>query len=224
MFLIRFILITLLVLPTLTFAQSKTSNYADATFSFARNEGALALHYKHIWNLFKAKKIGVGFGGRITSYVGNNQYYTTAPAELISGNNIDTLLVKSPFVTSLNVSINIHYQVTPKFLAGFNIDALGFSLGSKTQGNYINGSSGAITKGKPTTLNALLIGNNDYGSLNSELFLNYKFNEKWSAKIGVTYLFTEYTTDTKVQTFPKENDRFRDKTMMLGLGVVYQIK
>jgi hypothetical protein len=233
----NFILILFLLLPMTISAQSKTSDYIDGTFSFAKYEGSLALHYAHIWNFFEGRKIGVGLGGRITSYIGANQYYVTAPAELTSGStgplvifkeniveNIDTLLIKFPFVTSLNISINIHYQVTQKLLAGFNIDAIGFSLGKRTQGNYINGPTGGITQGKPTTLNALLISDNDFGSLNSELFVNYKLNKKWSAKVCATFLFTEYTTDTKVQSFPKGNDRFRDKSLMVGLGVVYQIK
>jgi long-subunit fatty acid transport protein len=231
------IMILLMVLPMTIFAQSKTSDFADGSFAFAKNEGSLALHYTHIWNFFEARKLGIGLGGRITSYLGANQYYITAPAELTSGStgpfvifkeniadNIDTLLVKSPFVTSINVSINIHYQVTQKLRAGFNIDAIGFSFGKKAQGNYINGPVGGITRGKPTTLNALLISDNDFGSLNSELFLSYKVNKKWSAKLAATFLFTEYTTDTKVQSFPKDNDRFRDKSLMLGLGVTYQIR
>ena len=222
------LVLLLLALPMTIFAQSKTSDYAGGTFAFAKNEGALALHYAHIWNFFEAKKFGLGLGGRITSYIGANQYYITAPAELTSGstgplvifkenivNNIDTLLVKAPSVTSLNVSINIHYQVTQKFLVGFNIDAIGFSVGKKTQGNYINGATGGLTKGKPTTLNALLISDNDFGSLNSEMFVNYKLNKKWSAKVCATFLFTEYTTDTKVHSFPKGNDRFREKSLML---------
>jgi long-subunit fatty acid transport protein len=231
------IITLLMALPMTIFAQSKTSDYVDASFAFAKYEGSQAFHYTHMWKFFEARKFGIGLGGRITSYLGANQYYITAPAELTSGSsgplvifkenivdNIDSLLVKSPRVTSLNVSINIHYQVTQKLLAGFNIDAIGFSLGKKTQGNYINGPSGSITKGKPTALNALLISDNDIGSLNSELFVSYKLNKKWSAKVAANFLFTEYTTDTKVQSFPKGNDRFRDKSLMLGLGVTYQIK
>jgi hypothetical protein len=230
------ILICLLTLPVISFAQSKTADYIDGTFAFAKNEGSLAIHYAHMWKLFKAQKIGLGLGARATSYLAANRYYITAPAELTSGstgpfvifkenivNNIDTLLVKAPFVNSVNISINIHYQISPKLTAGFNIDAIGFSFGPKKQGNYINGPTGSITQGKPTAFNILLTSDNDSGSLNSELFARYKVGNKWSAKLGATFLFTEYTTDTNVQTFPKANDRFRYKSLMLGLGMVYHI-
>lgn len=225
------------VLPAATLAQSKTSEHADATLAFAKYQGSLALHYAHIWNFFEARKIGVGLGARITSYVGANQYYITAPAKLTSGstgplvifkeniaNNIDTLLVKSPMVTSINMSINIHYQVTPKILTGFNIDAIGISFGRRAQGNYINGASGSITRGQPTSFNALLISDNDLGSLNSEIFATYKLGKKWSAKICAAFLFTEYTTDMKVQSLPESNDRFRNKSLMFGIGARYHIR
>jgi long-subunit fatty acid transport protein len=218
------------------FSQSNNVvRYTDATFSFAKYEGSLALHYNHTWKFGKAKKVGLGLGGRITSYHGVNQYYITAPAELTSEStsplvifkenipeNIDSLLVKSSLLTAINVSINIHYQVTPKLMAGFNIDAIGFSFGNTVQGNYINGYTGSITQGKPTGFNVLLISDNDRGSLNSELFARYQLTNKWGVKLGVTFLFTEYTTDTQIQTYPKANDRFRNKSLMVGLGASYK--
>jgi hypothetical protein len=226
------------IAPSIAFSQSeKSDDYLDGTFSFGKQEGSLAIHYTHLWKFGKAHKLAIGLGARYSSYVGANQYYITAPAELTSEGsspliifkeniigNIDSLLVKSPFVNSINLSINIQYQISSKLTGGFNIDALGFSFGNKKQGNYINGSTGRMTSGKPTAFNVLLVSDNDRGSLNSELFLQYKLNSKWGVKLGATFLFTEYTTDTKVQTFPKENDRFRNKSLMLGLGVTYQIK
>ena len=232
------ILLLVCIAPLAAFSQSKnTADYLDGTFSFAKYEGSLAVHFTHLWKLGKAQKFSFGVGGRVTSYVGANQYYITAPAELTSGGtgplvifkeniveNIDSLLVKSPWVTSINASINIQYQVSAKLSVGFNIDAIGFSFGGKKQGNYINGFNGAITQGKPTGFNILLISDNDRGTLNSELFARYQLNDKWSLKLGASFLFTEYTSNTNVQTFPEENDRFRNKSLMLGLGVSYQIK
>lgn len=220
-----------------TFSQSKTVDYFDGTISFAKNEGSLAFHYTHLWKIGKAQKLSLGLGGRFTSYLGSNQNYITAPAKLTSGStgpfvifkenlveNIDSLVIKSPFVNSINLSINIQYGFSSKITVGFNIDAIGFSFGGKKQGNYINGSIGSITSGKPTGFNILLISDNDRGSLNSELFARYQLNDKWSVKGGVVFLFTEYTTDTKVQQFPEANDRFRNKSLMLGLGVSYTLR
>ena len=217
--------------------QAKTTDQFDGTFSFGKYQGALSLHYSHLWKIGKSKKLAIGLGGRITSYLGANQYYITAPAKLTSGStgplvifkenideNIDTLLVKSPHVTMINVSIDIEYQFSSRFTAGFNIDAIGFSFGGKQPANYINGFTGKNTSAKPTGFNALLISDNDRGSLNSELFAKYKLNDKWSVKAGAQFLFTEYTTETEVQQYPEPNDRFRRKSLLLGLGVSYQIR
>jgi hypothetical protein len=236
---IRVILISLLsTLFSGAYGQdvSKTDDYIDGTIAFATYQASIAIHYTHMWRLGKAQKFSLGLGGRLTSYLGNNQFYITAPAKITSGStspliffqdnkreNIDTLLVNTPQVTMLNVSLNIGYQLTSRFSAGFNIDAIGFSVGTRQQANYINGYTGKNTTATPTSFNLLLISDNDLGSLNSEIFARYKLNEKWAIKAGLQFLFTEYTTDTKVQTYPEENDRFRNKSFMIGLGVNLRI-
>jgi hypothetical protein len=218
-------------------AQKSTHDFADATFAVGSYQGSLSLLYVHNWRLGSSKKFGVGVGGRITSYLGANQYYITAPARLTSEStspliffkeniikNIDSLLIQSPQVTAINASINIDYQLSSKLTAGFNIDLIGFSFGARKRGNYINGQQGKNTQGNPTSFNALLISDNDRGSLNSELTLKYKVNEKWSVKTGAQFLFTEYATETKVQQLPSENDRFRRKSLLFALGVSYHLK
>ena len=216
------------------FGQSnKTSaNSADATLGIAGNQGAFSLSVLHTWKLGARQKFGIGVGGRFTTYVAQNQYYVTAPASLTSGStgplvifkdnvdaNIDTLLVKSPQVNSFNLFIDLNYTFNNKWRAGFNIDAIGFSFGGSRQANYINGSTGKITQASPTPFNVLLVSDNDRGSLNSELYVNYFINDTWGVKAGAQFLFTEYTTTTKVQVYPEENDRFRNKSLLLCLGV-----
>lgn len=215
---------------------SNTDDYAEAAIGIGSYQGNLSLSYLHQWKLGARHKLGVGMGGRFTSYFGQNQYYTTAPAKLTSGStgplvifkedvvaNIDTLLVQSPQVNALNAFINIDYTLSQKFTIGFNIDAIGFSFGGSKQANYINGSAGKITEGSPTGFNILLVSDNDRGSLNSELYVRYSLNEKWGLKAGGQFLFTEYTTTTKVQTFPEENDRFRNKSLLFCLGISYKL-
>jgi hypothetical protein len=232
------ILIIWLLLPFALFPQSyeKTIDIVDATLNFGKYQGALSVHYSHLWKLRKRQRISVGVGGHVTSYLGTNQYYITAPAELTTEStspliffkenidaNIDTFLVKFPQVTMLNLSINIHYELHKRMIAGFNIDAVGFSFGPQIRGTYIRGVIGKTEGARPTGFNALLISDNDRGSLNSEFFISYKLNKKWSVKGGAQFLFTEYTTKTMVQQFPKENDRFRNKALLFAIGVNYQI-
>ncbi len=216
-------------------AQSTTNNI-DLGLGIGSSEGSLSTAYVHNWQLGKKKKWSLGVGGRLTNYLGKNQYYLTAPASITSGEkgpqvffienileNIDSVQFESTQVNSLNISFNAGYQVHPKIFLGFNIDLLGVSLGGKQEGRYFEGNSGSITSAKPTSLNLLLISDNDIGSLNSELFARYSLNETWGIKAGFQFLFTEYTTDTEVQQTPEANDRFRNKSSMFTAGVSYFI-
>jgi hypothetical protein len=65
-------------------------------------------------------------------------------------------------------------------------------------------------------LNALLISDNDRGSLNSELYGRYWLTDKIGLRAGASFQFTEYTTNRKL-TF--ENDRFRNKILMPFAGI-----
>lgn len=231
-------LLIVILLPLLTEGQVEKirPRYADATFALGVNQGTFSVLYGFDRRLGEKQKFGIGFGGRFTSYFGSNQYHETAPAKLTSGStgpgvlfgntiiaNVDTLLISSPQVNMLNLFINLSYQLSAKVLIGFNIDAIGFSFGGSKPGNYINGFMGNITSASPTTFNLLLISDNDLGSLNSELYVKYQWKERWSLKGAAQFLFTEYTTLTKVQQFPELNDRFRNKSLMVAIGMSYKL-
>jgi hypothetical protein len=205
------------------------------TTAIGSSEFSTAFAYQHLWLVGKKKKLGLGAGLRFTNYFGFNKYFTTAPAELTSGKtgpgvffsenieeNIDSVLFKNAQVNALNLSINIQYAFSKKFAAGFNIDAIGFSFGGRKDATYFgNNGTGGATTAKPTGFNLLLISDNDKGSLNSEFYGKYMFNNKWAAKLGYQFLFVEYTTDSKVQTAPggQTNDRFRNKSSGILLGI-----
>ena len=229
--LVFFVVIHLLLAVTLRAQEAKAMNAIDLALSIGKSQGSLSGAFTRDWLLGQNKKIVVGVGGRFTGYLGRNQYYVTAPAKLTSGStglgvifkenivdNMDTLLIPKPSVLALNAFINLGYRFNEKFSMGFNIDAIGFSFGANRGGNYINGSTGGSANGKPTTFNLLLTSDNDLGSLNSELYAKYKLNERWSTRIGLSFLFTEYTTDTEIQTLPEPNDRFRNKALMFMVG------
>lgn len=238
----KLLIIALLIgLSTQLYGQKNSSVDKSASFTAAigSSEFSTAFAYQHLWKLGKKDKFGVGAGARLTNYFGTNKYYTTAPAKLTSGKtgpgvffaddipqNIDSVLFKKGQVNALNISINFDYNIYKKISVGFNIDAIGFTVGGSKNGSYLgNNGAGAATTAKPTGFNLLLVSDNDLGSLNSEFYAQYKFNKKWGAKIGFQFLFVEYTTDTKVQTTPdgQKNDRFRNKSSAISFGVTHQL-
>ena len=213
-------------------AQTDTYKFADASLAVGNAQGSLSVSLNYDKQLGKNGKVVVGLGGRLTSYLGRDQYYVTAPARLTSGGtgptvifkeniteNMDTFLVRSPQVNALNFVLMIGYNVSARWMLRFNIDAIGFSFGGQRRGNYINGAQGSIESARPTAFNLLLISDNDIGSLNSELFARYMLNSKWGIKGGLQFLFTEYVTATEIQQSPEPNDRFRKKSLMLSAGV-----
>jgi hypothetical protein len=219
-------------------AQTETGNYKfmDANLAIGDSEGSLAFSLNYDKGVGKRKKIIIGLAGRLTSYLGKNQYYVTAPAELTSGStgpgvlfkenieaNMDTFLIKNSQVNCFNLAITLGYNLSARILFRFNIDVIGFSFGRSVNGNYINGNEGSMESASPTIFNLLLVSDNDKGSLNSEFFARYLLNDNWAIKAGVQFLFTEYTTDSQVQQFPEPNDRFRNKSLMFSAGVSYKL-
>jgi hypothetical protein len=205
-------------------------------FAFASYRGSLSFQWVRNWNIGKQGKWWIGAGARATAFLGANQYYRTAPAELTSGKqgllviftdniieNIDSVLVKSPQVTALNAFVNIAYRFDSHWRVGFDIDVVGFSLGATQRGNYINGFAGANTTARPSSFNLLLTSDNDLGSLNSEMYVSYQITPRWAVKAAAQFLFTEYKTATAVQTSPRENDRFRNKSLMAAFGATFKL-
>jgi long-subunit fatty acid transport protein len=204
-------------------AQNNSINYGSFSGSIGSSQGSIYADYFHVWKLGKSKKMEVGLGGRFTSYFGSKQYYTSAPASLADDDTkIDSLYVENAQMNALNLAIHLGYRFSPKFGAGFNIDAIGFSFGGKQSTTYLTEGESQSASAKPTTWNTLLVGNNDHGTLNSEFFVRYFFKGDLAIKVAYQYLFTEYTTDTEVQQLPEVNDRFRNKSGMFSVGITKQ--
>lgn len=216
-------------------------NFVDLTAGIGSSQGTGALSYVYNWKVGKRKRFELGLGARFTSYFGSNLYYTTAPAKLTSGKtdptvlftkdiqeNIDSVLFPKAQINSLNLSLNFGYNFSKRFSAGLTIDAIGFSFGKKQSGFYYgnNFATAVPVNARPTSFNLLLISDNDRGSLNSELFARYRWNDSWGVKLGLQFFFAEYTTDTEVQTTPSgdKNDRFRKKMAGVGIGVTYNFR
>lgn len=221
--------------------QQKTNQTSSVSLGFGvgENHFTSVASYNYLWSIGKNKKWSIGTGARLTSDFNTNSYYTTASAILTTGKkgsevffgenipqNIDSVIFKKAQVNGLNLTLNFQYKIIEKLDVGFNIDAIGFSFGAKKDGLYIaNNNVTTNTSAKPTSFNLLLISDNDLGTLNSEFFAQYSLNNSWGIKAAFQFIFTEYTTNTEVQTTPtdEKNDRFRDKSSQLSLAIIYKL-
>jgi hypothetical protein len=216
--------------------------FVDLTGTIGNDQGSAAISFVHNWGMGKKKKFELGVGGRFTTYFGEKKDFITAgPASLtrsfsfpvlivfagFNEENLDTLTVQRPLITSINASFNLGYHFTARFYGGVNIDVIGFSFGRKSSAILTsNGTTQTDHEAKPSTFNLLLTGDHDLGSLNSEFFIRYKFADKWSLKVLYQFIFAEYETQNIVQVAPDgtEVDRFRNKANNVGVGIVYHIK
>lgn len=214
--------------------EKKAVSYVDIALSgIGGNDGSSifsgALSWYRLHPVAFKKRFSIGYGIRYTGAFGKNGSYVTAPAKVSEGNffkeqneaKLDTLVLPDAQVHSLNAAIILSYRFSEKLVAGFNIDALGFSFGKQQSGVFQADSQdfpNSTEDADVTTLNLLLTGDYDWGSLNSELYAKYFFRENMALRVGLSFLFTEYTTTRKLAF---DNDRFRRKTLspMLGFTV-----
>lgn len=214
---------------------SKTGNQSvDLSFASAfQNAGAVAISWQNLFQpqFIKSEKFHIGYGFRFTSNGSQNKAYVTAPAKVSEGNffkkqnevKLDTLFLNSANTNSLNVSIYLAYQISSKISIEFNIDAIGYSFGSQQEGRYQAESQNypnSAEKADVTNLNLLLTGDYDWGSLNSEFSVNYAMNERWSIRPGVSFIFSEYTTQRELAF---NNDRYRNKSLFPMLALRYKL-
>ncbi len=191
----------------------------------------------------KPSKFRVGGGVRLNQIsAGFCNKYISAPAKLTTGKsgpgvlfatqnptNVDTFGLANSGVTALNFMIALNYHINSKINVEFNIDAVGFSFGGK-QNVFLRDQKGndaatVLATASPTSVNALLVSDNDLGSLNSELVGTYKINNHWKGKAGLGFMFTEYTLNASSYTNSSNvlvnNNRIRNKSLGLTIGAIY---
>lgn len=240
--------------PVIATAQNNQAGFvslssAESGVTFASNGAttAIALSIQQYWGFGKKKKFfKLGVGARLTSSVGSSSLkYITAPAILTSGKtgpgvffasqipeNIDTLTLNGSQVNAINVFLALRYDFAKKWGAEFNIDLLGASLGGSRSAVLNYGDKVGqtlVTSAKPTSINGMLISDNDRGSLNSEFLISYKMKPNFKLKAGASFLFSEYIIDNP-PTYANStavrisNDRFRSKALLIAIGVNYIFK
>lgn len=191
--------------------------------------------------LGRSNRFRVGFGLRFTAAFGRNTNYRTAPSRLAKGpghpsalglfaptldENLDTLRLPRTQAYSLNISGNLEYALSSRVAIGANLDLLGFTVGPDQTGTFIANSpvpsplSGTTQDARLTAFNALIGDQSDRGSLNTEGYIRYRLNPRFSLRAGATLIVNEYTT-TRLLTFG--NDRFRSGNNQVVLAFSYYL-
>lgn len=226
-------LLFLLLAATNLYAQTeipKTTENFDLSLGLGMHNSnplfSSSLSFNRTHGLLKSRKLRLGYGLRYTVFGSNADVnYITAPYRLTKDpDKIDSLFITKPLSMSLNASLHIEYIIIPRLKVGFDIDAIGIGFGSlKEDNNFIssnnNGQFDMTPSAKPTVLNALLIGDRDWGQLASEFYAAFAIipNKLW-IRTGMNFTFSEYTTKVALTD---DNNRFRHKALMGFIAISY---
>lgn len=220
---------TLIVFFTIS-CLAQREHHADLTYSFGKNSSTVSGHVVKNFKLLKSEKLHLGVGARGGYFQGIDVPYLTAPAKHTkSDDGIDTLIVSKPIIMCVNVSLNASYHFTPQLSVGFNVDAIGFTFGKKRD-SYFYPSLASQNEEPPrnklynekvrtSTNNFLLIGNNNRGTLYSEAFVRYRYQERYSLKVGYSFITTEYASKNRIGH--NGNYRFRNTSGQILIGIGY---
>ena len=214
----------LTVLATASQAQDipKSSTYLEIGGAVGASNFSGVGALRHDWNLGKKRHFVLGTGVRFTGFSGKKLNFITAPANLTGDKkNLDTLFAPTPYLYSLNLLINLGWRFSEKFQVGFDIDAAGVSFGPTGSPTFIHNGQPQTTSASPSSPNLLLLDDRNRGSIGVQYHVLYRFGSHFGAKVGLQHLFSELTTDTKVQTIPEANDRFRYKSYAGFAGLNY---
>ena len=141
------------------------------------------------FSLLESKKLHINPGVRLNIYSGSDLDYITAPAALTSDDaNLDTLSFASVQNNFVNLFVRFGYDLTEKISISFDIDLISVSFGGEQADlPFKEGANSladmvdppATAAASPTTLNYLIMGDLDNGSLNSTLSLSYAVSENF---------------------------------------------
>ena len=150
--------------------------------------------------------------------------------------NVDTVRYEHVSMTSLSFGVRVRVNLGPVDL-GASADLLGFSFGKSRTGQYqsstgqfaIQSASGtdsllvpfrganALQKSSPTLLNARLFGDNNRGTLSTQVYARVRLSERVGVRLGYQWLITEMSVANR--DVVADNNRFRHSAGMAYLAL-----
>lgn len=221
----------------------------DVGMAYATGNYNPSLTYYQLLTLGEHRLFSIGYTARLTPFYGDNLNFYTAPARLTRGKtgfsalgaplidqNVDT--VRFDYVTTTALNVGIRAQVNlGKVELGASADLLGLTLGRWRDVRYISSTgrfrtgagdttltfqgANASQRAFPTRANVRLLGDNDRGTLATEVYARVRLNQRVGIKAGYQWLTTEVTVANR--DIVANNDRFRHRVGMAYVAVTLPI-
>lgn len=153
-------------------------------------------------------RVWFGLGARGTAYAGDA---TTFASRSDGGSAFAGDVVIDPSVYGLNLFGEVGVRVGSRFAIGFNLDLLGVATGPD------RATVAGVTS--PAAFSMFLYGNNDRGSLNSELFGQLRLARTAHLRLGFSHYVIGYESAGNTSFDATRFQRFQDAAFVaLRLG------
>ncbi|GAB3892713.1 hypothetical protein GCM10028803_05840 [Larkinella knui] len=227
----------------------RISSGLDVGAAFKKDYVVPSLTYYELLNLDANRIFSIGWTAKLNTFYGDNLNYTTAPAKLTREKsgfaalsaplvpaNLDTMRFDLVTATAINFGLRAQIRLGPVEI-GAGADLLGVGFGKSREGRYRSSTGrfeGADTSGKainlsfqlhpkqyaqPQRFNARLLGDNDLGSLSTEVYVRLKVLERLGVKAGYQWITTEMRASNV--NIDDDNQRFRNRASMAYVALTF---
>lgn len=129
---------------------------------------------------------------------------------------------------SVNIPIVAEFH-TKKIILGVNIDIIGMSFGKTREGENlkVDNYEGTLDSlnASPRSLSLLLLGKNNRGTLNSELYLGYKVSDELTVRAGISSLSSSFTSRYTPKSGKETTlGRFQTSQIMPFFSLVFNLE
>lgn len=203
----------------------RTNYFTDLSIGSNGKSQIGSISFGHLWGLGKRKQWHLGYGLRLSSYLGEkNRNYVSADPDLYRVDaKTDTLTIANPQQNNFALFITGTYRIKDRFELGFNLDLLGYTFGGDQTAKFLGNNSRTpiVTNASVGFVSITKYDKYDIGFVKSEFMVGYWLNEKWMARAGFSTFITEYRTDRELQ---EGNDRFKAFDFVPFIAIRYSMK
>jgi hypothetical protein len=227
---------------------ARLSSGYDLGLGYSTNRYSPSIQYYQLLNIGERRLISLGWNFRLGAFYGDNIDYYTAPARLTRDKtgfsalgaplvpaNIDT--VRFDFVSMTSASIGIRAQINlGRVEIGASADLVGLTLGrnrtgrvTSSTGRYQTDSTATLPftgiyanqSARPSRFNARLLGDNNLGTLSTDVYARVRVSQRIGIKAGYQWLTSEVRLSNR--DIVADNNRFRNRSGLAYLAVTLPI-
>lgn len=218
------ITILLLIIIVKTNAQSvRVYEHISLGLATASKVTVPSFGYAQTIEFGKENSYRIGTGLRLNYFSLKNRAFDGVETKI---NNVSITPTPKINGASINIPIIAEFH-TKKFLVGVNIDIIGVSFGKKRENPIIKNYSGTLDSlnASPRSMSLLLLGKNNRGTLNSEVYVGYNVSDEFTVRAGISSLSSSFTSRYTPKSGKETTlGRFQTSQIMPFFSLVFNLE